>query len=582
MDNTTSNIQAVTVKTFSRIIEESTFNFIAQNRSALYNETFCSAGVTEAVKQAVDLENTVRDKGFKLKAPQDITLLSVAICISEREDVALIGAGDKSQSGRKQILTAEQMLKLPIAFYQSDGANKGVWEIANNPLTTFGILVGKYKSNATEKEKKEIFTLTKSRLQRAEKIVPKCVIPHYVAVNNGIWDAKSRKLLPFDSNIVFTSKIHTNLNLAAMNPVITVPEDGSTWDVDSWLRSLGSQEFVESIKEVFQAACYNLVPWNKMVLFYSTFGCNGKGTICQAIRNIIGDKSTINIPLSDFSKQFKLWNLPNATCIIADENDVNDFITGLSTLKAVITSDVVQVEQKYQDSYDYVFDGLVLQCVNSLPKVIDKTGSFERRLHIIPFTQCFTGTERKYIKDRLIYRTDVLEYLLKMILVDMPYRTSFTENSETKAALRDYVITNNSVVAFLDEILPKCKWDLLPATDFLYEIYKQWYRKVSPAGKIMGRNDFIQGLKEYVYTHTRENPNYEWEWTDSCRWQGYIPLDKYEPLLDEYNIEPLKDIIYWSIHNSAYAHTNRLPVHYSGLKRRKAVSNSQQGTDTDD
>ena len=194
--------------------------------------------------------------------------------------------------------------------------------------------------------------------------------------------------------------------------------------------------------------------------------------------------------------------------------------------------------------------------------------------------RCFTGVERKYIKDRLIYRDDVLEYLLKMVLVDMPYRTAFTENSETQAALRDYVITNNSVVAFLDEILPKCKWDLLPATDFLYEIYKQWYRKVSPAGKTMGRNDFIQGLKEYVFTHTRQNPNFEWEWTDSCRWQGYIPLNQYEPLVDEYNIEPLRSVIYWTIHNSAYVHTNQLPVHYSGLKRRKAASPSQ-GTKTD-
>lgn len=414
----------------------------------------------------------------------------------------------------------------------------------------------------------------------AGKIVPKCVNPHFVAVNNGVWDSSSRKLLSFDPKMVFTSKIHTNLNLAATNPVITVPEDGSTWDVDSWLNSLGSPEFVESIKEVFQAACYNLVPWNKMVLFYSTYGCNSKGTICQTIRNIVGHNSAISIPLNKFSKQFELGDLPNATCIIVDENDVNDYITGLSTLKAIITSDVVRVEQKFQASYDYVFDGLVLQCVNALPRVVDKTGSFERRLHIIPFTQCFTGVERKYIKDRLIYRDDVLEYLLKMVLVDMPYRTAFTENSETQAALRDYVITNNSVVAFLDEILPKCKWDLLPATDFLYEIYKQWYRKVSPAGKTMGRNDFIQGLKEYVFTHTRQNPNFEWEWTDSCRWQGYIPLNQYEPLVDEYNIEPLRSVIYWTIHNSAYVHTNQLPVHYSGLKRRKAASPSQ-GTKTD-
>ena len=77
-----SNNQIVTVKTTSQVIEESTLDFIAQNPSALYNETFCSAGVTEAVKLAVDLENTVREKAFKIRVSQDITILSVAICIS--------------------------------------------------------------------------------------------------------------------------------------------------------------------------------------------------------------------------------------------------------------------------------------------------------------------------------------------------------------------------------------------------------------------------------------------------------------------------------------------------------------------
>ena len=91
-----SNNQIVTVKTTSQVIEESTLDFIAQNPSALYNETFCSAGVTEAVKLAVDLENTVREKAFKIRVSQDITILSVAICISEREDVALIGLATKA------------------------------------------------------------------------------------------------------------------------------------------------------------------------------------------------------------------------------------------------------------------------------------------------------------------------------------------------------------------------------------------------------------------------------------------------------------------------------------------------------
>ena len=60
------------------------------------------------------------------------------------------------------------------------------------------------------------------------------------------------------------------------------------------------------------------------------------------------------------------------------------------------------------------------------------------------------------------------------------------------------VKTTNSVVSFLKEILPECKWDLLPATDFLYAAYKKWYSDFVPSGKVIGRNDFIDSVREFA------------------------------------------------------------------------------------
>ena len=246
-----------------------------------------------------------------------------------------------------------------------------------------------------------------------------------------------------------------------------------------------------------------------MVLFYNTAGNNGKGTICQLIRNLLGEDVVISIPIAEFSDRFALADLPKAIAVIVDENDVNSFGKGMGKLKATITGDVVKIEQKYEKAYDYAFRGLILQCVNDMPKGDDKSGSFKRRLHIIQFENCFTGAEKRYIKDRLIYRTDVLEYILKMVLVDMAYREEFTQTAATKKALEMYVKTTNSVVSFLQEILPECKWDLLPATEFLYEAYKNWYREFVPSGKVIGRNDFIDSVREFVATD--EVAKLEWE-----------------------------------------------------------------------
>jgi len=555
------------MSTPSQIYERVPQEVLAQYPN-LTNEYSFADTVMAKILSEFTLQNSVRVKGQKLKCPQDLPSLSIAVLIAARSDVALVSSGDKSQTDKKQNLTSEQRHSLPIGIYQTTGDNKGVYEITNDPYGAFGELVERYKPDATRREKLEVFTLVKSRL----KVVEKCVIPYYVAVNNGIWDVGDKILHPFSQDLVFTSKIHTNLNLAASNPVITIPEDNSTWDVDTFFSELGSPEFVESIKEVIQAACLPLAPRNKMVLFMNTAGNNGKGTICQLIRNILGKDSVVSIPITNFSKQFELANLPHACSVICDENDVSSFSQGLGNLKSVITGDTVSIERKYKESFDYSFHGLVLQCVNDFPKGDDKSGSFRRRLHIIPFENCFTGAEKRYIKDRLIYRTDVLEYILKMVLVDMEYREQFTETAATKKALESYVKTTNSVVSFLKEILPECKWDLLPATDFLYAAYKKLYSDFGPSGKVIGRNDFIDSVKEFVATD--ENMKLEWEWTDSTRSKGYIDCDKKEPLLDRYDLTAFMDNTFGAYVNREFVYEYRLKEKYSGLKRRSATANN--------
>lgn len=561
------------MSTPSQIYERVPQEVLAQYPN-LTNEYSFADTVMAKILSEFTLQNSVRVKGQKLKCPQDLPSLSIAVLIAARSDVALVSSGDKSQTDKKQNLTSEQRHNLPIGIYQTTGDNKGVYEITNDPYGAFGELVERYKPDATRREKLEVFTLVKSRL----KVVEKCVIPYYVAVNNGIWDMRDKILHPFSQDLVFTSKIHTNLNLAASNPVITIPEDNSTWDVDTFFSELGSPEFVKSILEVIQAACLPLAPRNKMVLFMNTAGNNGKGTICQLIRNILGKDSVVSIPITNFSKQFELANLPHACSVICDENDVSSFSQGLGNLKSVITGDTVSIERKYKESFDYSFHGLVLQCVNDFPKGDDKSGSFRRRLHIIPFENCFTGAEKRYIKDRLIYRTDVLEYILKMVLVDMEYREQFTETAATKKALESYVKTTNSVVSFLKEILPECKWDLLPATDFLYAAYKKWYSDFVPSGKVIGRNDFIDSVREFVATD--ENAKLEWEWTDSTRSKGYIDCDKKEPLLDRYDLTAFMDdrscVGYGNrgYVNREFVFEPRLKEKYSGLKRRSATGNN--------
>lgn len=558
------------MKNMSQIIEGVTTDFIKQH-NPLPQESACSEKVVDDINDVLTIENTARQKGAQFKLLTDLPRLAMEILISNRADIALVAPMDKSLSNKPSAYSTEQKIKFPLAIYQCSGGNEGVWEVINNPQGAFYELAKRYKADISDKEVSQLFMGVKLR----GKVIQKCAIPYYVAVDNGIFDVKNKKLYPFSMDFVFTNKIHTPLDFSVTNPHIYFDEDGSTLDVESWFQSLGDSEFVLNVLEVIQRACIPLAKHNKMCLFYNTYGNNGKGTICQLIRNLIGIDYVVSIQLSEFSEQFGLANLPKATAIVCDENDMG-YIKGMANLKAVITGDSVTIKQKYQTAFDFSFSGLVLECVNELPRVDDKTKSFERRLHIIPFTASFTGNERKYIKEQFIYMDCVKKYILKKVLVDMEYRESFTETSLTKSALSEYRLYSNSVYAFLEEILPRCKWNLLPATDFLYEMYKAWYRKTVPSGKAIGRNDFIDGVKEYVNSSLKENPSFEWEWTDDTRSNGYIDPTVREPLLLEYQITTMATPMNIST-NRPYP--NNLKLKYSGLKRRKVVA--VQGADDD-
>ncbi|MCI8373748.1 MAG: hypothetical protein HFI75_15405 [Lachnospiraceae bacterium] len=552
----------------SVICERETEAFTYSQKSNLLNERSSSIALLNYLNIAIDTENGFRDEGNKLSPIKELPHLSIAMMIAARGDVALVSGGDKSGQNKKQLLTLDKKLKLPIGIYQDSGDNKGVWEVTNSPDDSFGVLAEKYKPTATKKDKAEIFALTKSRLP----VISTCCIPYYAAFENGIWDDLNKTLIPFSKDLVFTSKCHTNLNVNAKNPYIQIPEDGSTWDVDTWLNELGDADMVKVIKEVIAASMLINTSFDKMILFYASSGCNSKGTIAQLIRNILGEETVVSIPLNEFSKSFGLSKLPGANAIIVDENPVSDFSKGLDKLKAVITKDVVSVNQKYIQEFDYRFNGLVIECINDMVNTNDKTNSFLRRLHIVPFDKTFVGNPKKYIKDRLIYMDEVKEYIVKMVMVDMPYFDSFTETPATKRALAAYLDATNAAVAYLNEILPLAQWDLLPGQDFLYSGFKTWYKNCSPSGKVCGRTDFYDSVRAYINSSALGT---EWEWTDSCRSSGYIDPTVKEPLLIDLELtEFINPIFAPGSPKREYPDVRKIKTKYSGLKRRIPVAMS--------
>lgn len=355
---------------------------------------------------------------------------------------------------------------------------------------------------------------------------------HLFPVKNGIYNQKTKQLEPFTPEYVYLSKISVDYKPNAQNPQIQEP-DGSYWDVESWIRELSvSDEVNELLWQVIAASLQPNRGMNKSIWFYSDKGNNGKGTVGQLIKNLLGVGNYASIPVADFNHEFKKADLIGVAANIADENDVDQYIDSVRDYKASVTGDDIIINQKHKKPITIQFKGLNIQMMNGLPKTKDKTGSFYRRLIIVPFIKTFTDNdEKKYIKNDYIHRQEVLEYVLSKAL-SLEF-DEFIVPSESSYLLEEYKEKNNPVLDFWNEFKEEFVWDLVPS-QFLYDLYQKWFERTSPSGKMIGQRTFFEHLTPII------EADGEWEnhiGKQTSNVHTGNKMDKDEPLITEYGLD---------------------------------------------
>ena len=380
-----------------------------------------------------------------------------------------------------------------LSYYDSDPTSRSYGTYVPSEIE-IEALVQSYCYNITRKELDDVLASLKRTCTRVTRAKDKDLL----AVNNGIYNYKTKELLPFNPKYVFVSKSQINYRKNPVNPV-KVSDDGYEWNIEDWMLELtdGDHELTETIWQIIGATLRPYVSWNKSAWFYSETGNNGKGTLLEMMRNLCGPQTYASIPLADFGKEFMLEPLTRASAILVDENDVGTFIDKAANLKAIVTNDTITINRKYRSPIAYQFYGFMVQCLNEYPKVKDRSESFYRRQLFIPFNTCFTGKERRYIKDDYMSDTEVLEYVLWRVLEGMDDYYVLDEPEAARKVLDDYKISNDPVREFWTEMREEFVWDLLPNM-FLYDLYKQWHSRNIAYSSPMGRNNFLKAIAHVI------------------------------------------------------------------------------------
>lgn len=409
-----------------------------------------------------------------------------------------------------------------IGVFQRSGSKKGTYDTCPVSLER---LIRSYDSAISVRGVAE----TEAVLRSICEVRPKTSDPDLVAVNNGVYDYDKKFLYDFDPGFVFTSKSHVNFKESPPNPVIHNDEDGTDWDVETWMSELSDDpSMVNLLWQVLGAALRPNVAWHKTAWFYSDSGNNGKGTLCTLMRNLLGDDAWASLPLKAFSNPFMLEPLSRVSAIITDENDTGTFVDDAAALKSVITHDPFLMDRKFKAPRSVLFNGFMVQCVNELPKLRDKSESLYRRLLVIPFEKRFEGVERKYIKDDYLKRKEVLEYVLYHLLAETDYY-ELDEPQACTALLDEFREVNDPVRQFLGDVLPEASWDIL-SWQFLHDLYRHWFQRNIPSGRPESRKALIADIKRLL-------PEWhEWSYTDN---PVFVPDEmraQPEPLIAEYEV----------------------------------------------
>lgn len=481
-----------------------------------------------------------------------LTPAVIAGCMLKRNRIVRIMLSEKNTDPNYDVL----------AVYMDHGPNTGIY-ITDE--VSIRVLAREYNFSISPKELDHVIDMLADNAPRVMVSAHRDLI----AVNNGIFDYKTKTLLPFTPEIVFTAKSAVNYNENAVNPVIHNDADGTDWDIESWMADLNDDpEIVALLWEILSAIIRPNVAWDKTAWFLSEVGNNGKGTLLTLMRNLCGERAWTSIPVADFGKDFHLEPLIRTNAVLVDENDVGEYVDRAANLKAVITNDVILINRKNKTPIAYQFRGFMVQCVNDTPRFRDKSGSLYRRQLIIPFDKSFTGAERKYIKQDYMHRTEVLEYVLYRVLSGNFYELS--EPAAVRAALHQYKIENDPVRAFAEEFLDRVVWDLLPWR-FLYALYRAWLTKDQPSNPPLGYNKFVKHLTLILQEAVGEGEGYGWFVTPAAvRTKNRILGE--EPLAVEYNLDQWFDIqpVNGSIRKVGTPHN--IPISTRGLLRASACS----------
>lgn len=269
--------------------------------------------------------------------------------------------------------------------------------------------------------------------------------PRYIGLKSNILDIQTGETFPYSPKWVINNRINVDYNPKAKHTLLDKTLDKVSCH-DAQIRSL--------LEEMIG---YTLFRKNTMqVCFILTGeGSNGKSTILNVIKRLLGKRNYTSLDLREMEDTFKPAELAGKLANIGDDISAK-YLDSSSAFKKVVTGESFIVQRKYAQPFELESYATQIFCANEVPQVSDKSDGFSRRLVIVPFNATFSKNDPDYdpfIEDKLLEDSS-LEYLLSIAIEGLKrvlYNKKFTSSDKGEAEKNEYIKGNNNVLEYFEE-----------------------------------------------------------------------------------------------------------------------------------
>ena len=290
----------------------------------------------------------------------------------------------------------------------------------------------------------------KSRVEDAVFQVKRlCTIPHgrtmndqadWICVENGMLNLRTLEFKDHDREFLATF----------MLPVSWQPDSDKT--CERFLKYM--DECIQTRGPIMQAqefAGYCLTPstaFEKCLLLLGP-GADGKSTFLKMLRELVGAENCAAVAFPDLEDQFQRSSLYGKLLNISTE--VGAKAIESQYFKAITSGDPLNAAFKHRNSFEFCPTVKLAFAANRLPRVLDNSDGYFRRLLPIQFKRQFINdydpqlfeTLKGELSEIFVWAVEGLQRLWE--------QKGFTDCDETRRLLLDYRRGNNPVLAYIED-----------------------------------------------------------------------------------------------------------------------------------